>query len=134
MSRRRPIVLLGLVSLALCSGCTKYYHVEIGGVVRSAGDGKPLAGVQVYYSRYDDIDVVALGNTPDATTDANGQFSIAEKEAGSLPATMRLILVKEGFEKETIDIRPQKEPASYDSPVVVAVVAQLGRSTVAGGR
>jgi len=86
--------------------------------------------VQVYYSRYEDLDPSTLGNTPDATTDASGRFSIAQKEAGSLPPTVRLTLVKDGFKKEIIEIRPQKEPGSYDSPVVVAAVAQLRRSIV----
>jgi hypothetical protein len=103
-------------------------------VVRSSVNGKPLGGVQIYYSRSDDIDPLAQGKIPNATTDAEGRFSITEKEAGSLPRTMRLILVREGFENETIDIRPQKEPGSYDSPVVIVVVVQLGRSTVGAGR
>jgi hypothetical protein len=131
---RRVALLFGLVSVTLCPGCTKYLQIDISGVVKSAVDGKLLSGVKVYYSRYDDIDPLANGDKPDATTDASGRFSIVEKEAGSLPRTMRLIMVKEGFEKETIDIRPQKEPGTYDNPVIIVVAAQLRGPAVVEGR
>lgn len=132
MNLRVLALLVGLVGAVCCPGCTKYYHVEISGGVKSAVDGKPLTGVKVYYSRYDDIDPLANGNAPDAVTDVGGRFAFVKKEAGFVPRTMRLLLVKDGFIMETLNIRPDKEPESYANPVVVAVVAQLGRLRAEG--
>jgi hypothetical protein len=130
--RRLFLILFGLVSAALCPGCTKYIHIEISGRIKSVVDGKPMQGVEVYYTSgrsSTEIDPLANGSKPDATTDANGTFFIATKESGSLPATMRLIVVKDGFQKETIDIRPQKDTASYETPVTIVVAAILAPTT-----
>lgn len=86
-----------------------------------------------YYSTYDDIDPLTNGNKADATTDETGRFSFVKKET-RLRRTMRLILVKDGFEKDTIGVGPKKEPESYESPVLIAVAAQLRRQPVEAGR
>ena len=126
MTSHRLCVLLAFAGVIFCPGCTEYRNIDIRGVVKSADDGKPLSGVEVYYSRYY-WDPVDNGNEPDVATDASGRFSISTREAGGCPSTMRLILVKDGFEKEIIDIRPEKEPESYATPILIVVAAHLRR-------
>jgi len=41
---------------------------------------------------------------------------------------MRLIVVKDGYQKETLDTRPQKDTKSYDTPVTIVVAAMLAPS------
>lgn len=126
MTAHKLGVLFAFASVVFCPGCTKYRNIDVRGVVKSADDGKPLSGVKIYYSKWY-WDPVENGNEPDVATDDGGRFSLSKREAGGVPARMCLILVKDGFEKETIDIRPDKEPESYETPILIAVSAYLRR-------
>jgi len=114
-------------------GCSYSYEYEIRGVILSAVDGAPLAGVGVTLklqprikpTRWVGAHERIVGPTSSAP---DGAFSfnteIDDVEFDLLPRWV-LILTKTGYDDAVVDIGPHGEPKSGSSPYLIAVVAYM---------
>ena len=129
MRRQLRFVATGIVlallgaAVAVSPGCTKSYPYEVRGVVRSAADGHPLAGVNV---------TAHAGWSSDlpATTEADGSFLFTFRASSSdfnstqLPkwtATMS----REGYVVQDVEFSPMRRPNSNEPPTQFVLVVHL---------
>jgi len=109
------------------SGCQRSFSYVVRGIVKSATDGSPIRGVQVTLQ----ADGVSHQTRFPFTTEADGKlramFRISDQEffpEGTLPK-WSLILVKERFQDEEIDISPMQRPTSGGQETQIEVVAYM---------
>ncbi len=123
--------LLGLCCLAW--GCSKIYTYRVSGTVRSAADGKPLAGALVELEEDGDIAFKAIA------TAANGTFTFERSLThaafvGSRPS-WNLKITADGYADGIVDISSAiaQEPERPGTTVPVFVVVHMrSRSTRLG--
>jgi hypothetical protein len=122
------LALLG-ATIAVMPGCTRSYPYELRGVVRSAADGSPLAGVTV------DVEPGLLDQTGlPATTAADGSFIASFRASDGEFMTDRLpswsaTLSRDEYVTEVIDISPRREPESRGPPTQILIVVYLRPKT-----
>jgi hypothetical protein len=123
-------LLLVPVALALFSalGCTKGYDFELSCIVKSAADGKPLAGVKAILDTFGEDDL-SSGSPMDQPTDREGRltgrFFVTRIEFDPLQPRWHLKLQKEGFFPEVIDIKPASKPEQMGNTTPLIVVAYM---------
>jgi hypothetical protein len=120
------LVLLG-TAVAFMPGCQRVYTYQVRGLVRSAADRSPLAGVRVEMRGGLSGDTLTTGE--DGSFEGTFTASDSQFHVGRLPS-WSVYLSREGYAFETVDISPRQEPDSGSSPsqlVVVAYMMPLGR-------
>jgi hypothetical protein len=126
----RGIYLLAVALLSFpASGCSKGYHFEVMGTVRSAVDGKPLSGVRIAVNTYGEKGRPDLDEVPTQTDDA-GAFatekfyvSITAFDPGRPPWYLKV--EKEGYLPEFVEIRPKRAPQQTGSTSTIVSVVYL---------
>jgi hypothetical protein len=124
MTKHRNILIfkaLAPLVFAVISGCSFEYPVELRGIVRSAKDGAPIAGVEVTLTPngYDVVFPVVSGpdgtfgvtiSMPDISFGSNRPWSVSFK--------------KEGYNEEKVELGSFTEPKSSE-PTRIVVAASL---------
>jgi len=118
--------ILSLLSLTLLSGCQYAYPVELRGVVRSAADGAPIAGVTVMLSP-DGAYGSGYARVFPATSAQDGMFRVSFTMPDiAFGGPWSVSLKMEGYQDETIDLGPFNEPKSSDpDPLRIVVAASM---------
>lgn len=131
MQLRIPYLLVGILALTL-SGCSYNCHFEARGVIRNAVDGQPIENARVELFNADGRPLIhASGKETSVTTDSSGQFQVsfctvptAKDELTGWTAK----LSAEGYEPETIEIGPVKEPKGGNVTVYLIFHASLRKA------
>jgi hypothetical protein len=119
------------VAGVMLAGCQYSYTFEVSGIVQRAADGKPIPGVQIFSLHNVPSGEPAPDEEPVAVTGADGRFSFVETVGdvyflhGEGKTDWHLFLRKEGFEKESIDLRTVHRPESTKTRVPIFVVVYL---------
>jgi hypothetical protein len=118
-------VLLG-VAVGLMPGCQRSYPYDLRVVVRDAADARPLFGVRVEIQGhlYLDRDPGPPVTVPDGTFAASCSAPDFQFVGDNLP-TWSLVLSKDGYHDEIIDISPARRPGSGPAENRIVVVAYL---------
>ena len=122
--RLRMILVCGALAGCL-PGCQYAYDYELRGRIKSSSEGTPLAGVRIT------LEATSLfSDTSPTVTGADGSFSLRFSVsdgafvAGGMPK-WSLVLAREGYVEEVIDISPTGEPTSATSTNQIMVVAYM---------
>jgi hypothetical protein len=119
------LVMLG-VSVGMMPGCSQRYTYDLRVVVRDAADARPLADVEVGIQG----ELIIRRDESPSITNADGVFTAScyaddyQFFPDQLP-TWSLVLSKEGYHDEAIDISPARKPDSGWEERRVVVVAYM---------
>lgn len=117
---------MGATATLAIPGCSIYYSYELDTTVRAPLDGQAVKAVKVK------LEAEQLCEWPtEPLTDNDGKFSFTFKVSarvfrpeGALPK-WRLVLSKEGFHDETVDISPRRAPKSGGQITQMTVIAYI---------
>jgi hypothetical protein len=127
-----PVISTVCISLYI-AGCVPVYKYEVRGRIKKSIDGTPLAGVAVTIKRTQagvPPKFPYAGDETDGPTISaeDGSFSLRfDTYEGTLSVLPKwsLILKKERYADEVIDISPDKEPAIGSETHLIAVAAYM---------
>ncbi len=127
LSKFRFAVPLCVILIAVTlSGCSYRYAFELEGTVRSAKDGEPIKGVTVTL-KVNDADAEfsrPLVFLKDGQFE--GEFRVGDSVFfGKKLPTFTLVLSKDGYFDEHVDISPKKDPGETDELTRFVVVAYM---------
>jgi hypothetical protein len=124
--RNSVVAMLGIVVPCCAVGCQYSYPYALRGVIKSAEGGAPLAGVSISLK----ADGIFGKEKFPIVTEADGTFGVdyevmdIQFMRAELP-TWALVLSKEGYSDEIIDISPTRKPDSPKTTTHIVVVAYM---------
>jgi hypothetical protein len=124
-SSRTHTLLICLAMISSVSGCQMAYRYEVRGKIRSSSTKAPLSGVLVTLkytdgsSKQDSIETASDGSFLLSFEVGDDEFAV-----GRMPK-WSLVLTKEGFADEILDISPTKEPSHSSGPVEIIVYGSI---------
>ncbi len=132
-----PMASLALL-VSYTQGCERVVHHEVRGTIRSAIDGKPIAGVDL-------VLLCTPAGTPPKSPDAlggphgldasrtDGSFSLRFEHGEDfwrVWPVWSLVLRKDGYAAEVFDISQEAEPAAGPETHLISVVAYMRPSNL----
>ena len=140
MARRVCWALCITIGLGLClgllGGCSRRIRFAVRGIVKDAADGSSLRGVSISLkasATSEPIPHMYTGPQPTPAlpmrTDERGLFEVSLQDVDQVVISLRpqwnLVLTKEGYHTETIDISPDPKKLPGSRPGQIRVICYL---------